>query len=144
MTRTYDLLIRGGTVATATDVFRADVGVKAGKVAALGLDLPRAATEIDARGKLVLPGGIDSHTHIEQLSAGGLMNADTFESATAAAAFGGTTTVISFAAQHRGMNLRQVVDDYAALAGKGAMVDYAFHMIVANPTRRRSRKTCRR
>ncbi len=63
------------------------------------------------------------------------MNADTFESATVSAAFGGTTTVISFAAQHVGMNLAQVVEEYHALARKGAVIDYAFHMIVADPTR---------
>jgi dihydropyrimidinase len=62
------------------------------------------------------------------------MNADTWESATASAAFGGTTTVISFAAQHVGMDLSRVVEDYAALARRGAMVDYSFHMIVADPT----------
>lgn len=136
MSMNYDLVLRGGTVATAADVFRADVAIRGGKVAALGLGLGPAREEIDASGKLVLPGGVDSHTHIEQLSAGGLMNADTFGSATAAAAFGGTTTVISFAAQHRGMSLRKVVDDYSELASRGAMVDYAFHMIVANPDER--------
>ncbi|MGL4437634.1 MAG: dihydropyrimidinase [Bosea sp. (in: a-proteobacteria)] len=130
----HDLVIRNGTVVTATDVFKADVGIKSGKIAALGAGLPPGLENIDARGKLVLPGGIDSHTHIEQLSAGGLMNADTFESATRAAAFGGTTTVMSFAAQHKGMSLRKVVDDYAVLAARGAMVDYAFHMIVSDPT----------
>ncbi len=82
----------------------------------------------------MLPGGIDSHCHIEQLSAAGMMNADTWESATVSAAHGGTTTVIAFAAQHVGMNLTQVVEDYAGLARKGAVVDYAFHMIVADPT----------
>jgi dihydropyrimidinase len=130
----FDLVIRNGTVVTATDVFKADVGVTRGKIAAIGLKLAPGREEIDARGKLVLPGGIDSHTHIEQLSAAGIMNADTFESATRAAAFGGTTTVISFAAQHRGMSLRKVVDDYSMLAARGAMVDYAFHMIVSDPT----------
>ena len=92
------------------------------------------ATEIDAKGKLVLPGGIDAHAHIEQLSAAGIVNADTFESATTSAAFGGTTTVICFAAQHRGMNLMTVVGDYMALARKGAVIDYTFHMILADPT----------
>ncbi len=130
----HDLVIRNGTVATASDVFRADVAVRKGVISAIGMALPPGREEIDARGKLVLPGGIDSHTHIEQLSAGGIMNADTFETATAAAAFGGTTTVISFAAQHKGMSLRKVVDDYAALAERGAMIDYAFHMIVSDPT----------
>ena len=81
----------------------------------------------------MLPGGVDSHSHIEQLSASGLMNADTFESATTAAAFGGTTTVISFAAQHVGMSLKTVVDEYHEYAERGAVVDYAFHMILADP-----------
>ena len=61
-----DLVIRGGTVATDQDVFEADVAISGGKVTAVGPSLPRAAREIDARGKLVLPGGVDSHTHIEQ------------------------------------------------------------------------------
>ncbi|HLB83382.1 MAG TPA: dihydropyrimidinase, partial [Steroidobacteraceae bacterium] len=81
----------------------------------------------------MLPGGVDSHSHIEQLSASGLMNADTFQSATTAAAFGGTTTVISFAAQHVGMSLKTVVDEYHQYAERGAVVDYAFHMILADP-----------
>ena len=91
--------------------------------------------EIDARGKLVLPGGVDSHAHIEQLSAAGIVNADTFESATVSAAFGGTTTVIPFAAQHVGMKLPKVLEDYHALAETGAVIDYAFHMIIADPTK---------
>jgi dihydropyrimidinase len=131
----YDLVIRGGRVATASDVFDADVGILGETITAIGSMLPPGKREIDARGKLVLPGGVDSHTHIEQLSAAGIMNADTFESATVSAAFGGTTTVISFAAQHVGMNLAQVVEEYHALARKGAVIDYAFHMIVADPTR---------
>ena len=102
-------------------------------VAAIAEGLDKGKQEIDARGKLVLPGGVDSHSHIEQLSASGLMNADTFESATTAAAFGGTTTVISFAAQHVGMSLKTVVDEYHELAERGAVVDYAFHMILADP-----------
>ena len=69
----------------------------------------------------MLPGGVDPHCHIQQLSGGGLMNADTFETATRSAAFGGTTTVISFAAQHRGDSLRNVVEKYAGLAAAGAI-----------------------
>ena len=84
-------------------MFEADVAVAGETIAAIGRSLPAGKREIDARGKLVLPGGVDSHAHIEQLSAAGIMNADTFESATTSAAFGGTTTVISFAAQHVGM-----------------------------------------
>jgi dihydropyrimidinase len=130
----YDLVIRNGRVATASDVFEADVAIAGESVAAIGRSLPPGKREIDARGKLVLPGGVDSHCHIEQLSAAGMMNADTFESATTSAAFGGTTTVISFAAQHVGMKLPQVLSEYHALARRGAVIDYAFHMIIADPT----------
>ena len=132
----YDLLIRGGTgPATVSDVFEADVAISGETIAAVGRGLSGARREIDARGKLVLPGGVDSHAHIEQLSAAGIVNADTFESATVSAAFGGTTTVIPFAAQHVGMKLPQVLEEYHALARKGAVIDYAFHMIIADPTR---------
>lgn len=129
----YDTVIRNGTIATATDVFAADLAIVGEKIAAIGHSLPAGGREIDASGMLVLPGGVDTHCHIEQLSGGGLMNADTFESATRSAAFGGTTTVVSFAAQHRGADLAATVEDYAALARRGAMVDYAFHLMVANP-----------
>ncbi|MGA9090115.1 MAG: dihydropyrimidinase, partial [Bradyrhizobium sp.] len=71
----YDVVIRGGRVATATDVFEADVAVAGETVVAVGRGLPAGKREIDARGKLVLPGGVDSHAHIEQLSAAGIMNA---------------------------------------------------------------------
>jgi dihydropyrimidinase len=135
MSEAYDIVIRGGRVATASDVFDADVAITGESIAAIGKRLPPGKRDIDAKGKLVLPGGIDSHCHIEQLSANGKLNADSFESATTSAAFGGTTTVIPFAAQHRGMKLREVVADYHKLAERGAVIDYAFHMIIANPTR---------
>jgi dihydropyrimidinase len=133
-TKPYDLVLRGGTVATSSAVFAADVAIAGEVIAAIGRDLPAGVREIDARGKLVLPGGVDSHCHIEQLSAAGIINADTFESATVSAAYGGTTTVISFAAQHIGLKLDEVVEAYHALARKGAIIDYAFHMIIADPT----------
>jgi dihydropyrimidinase len=129
----YDIVIRGGTVATASDSFQADVGIAGESIAAVGRDLGPAKREIDASGKLVLPGGVDAHCHIEQLSAAGIMNADTWESATISAAYGGTTSVIAFAAQHVGMDVTTVVEDYAALARKGAVVDYSFHIILADP-----------
>ncbi len=130
----YDLVIRGGTVGTAEGRFEADIAVKDGMIAAVGHGLGAGGRdEIDASGKFVLPGGIDSHAHVEQLSAGGLLGADTFESATTSAAFGGNTTIVSFAAQHRGLDLAKVVEDYAALGRRGAVTDYAFHLIIANP-----------
>ena len=129
----FDLVIRGGTVGTANGVFAADIGILGEEIAALGRNLPAGRAEIDASGRLVLPGGVDSHCHIEQLTASGLMNADTFATATASAAVGGTTTVIPFAAQHVGMSLTRVVEDYHEAARRGAVVDYAFHMILCDP-----------
>jgi len=129
-----DLVIRDGTVITAVDSMRADVGIRGETVVALGEALPRGAREIDAHGKLVLPGGIDSHCHIEQRSSAGIVCADDFYSATVSAAFGGTTTVIPFAAQHRGDSLREVVRAYHDCAQPKAVIDYAFHLIVTDPT----------
>ena len=114
-----DLVIRNGTVVTAADRFGCDVGVRGGRIVALAEGLPRAPQEIDATGRLVLPGGVDSHCHIEQLSGMGIWNADDFYSGTVAAAFGGTTTVIPFAAQHHGQSMREVVADYRERAKKG-------------------------
>src|SRR3954468_1100414 len=130
----YDLVIRGGTVATAADKTLCDVGIKDGAVAALGKNLGSGAREIDASGRFVLPGGVDSHCHIEQRSSAGVVCADDFYSATVAAAFGGTTTVIPFAAQHRGQSLRQVVEEYHEAARPKAVIDYAFHLIISDPT----------
>ncbi|WP_412065667.1 dihydropyrimidinase [Rhizobium sp. SYY.PMSO] len=134
MSDVFDLVIRGGTVATASDCFKADVGVLNGRIVALGSDLPEGRRTIDAGRRLVLPGGVDSHTHIEQMSSGGFINSDTFLSATTAAAFGGTTSVISFAAQNTGQSLARVVEDYHRVAKSGAVIDYAFHMILGDPT----------
>ncbi len=129
-----DLAVRGGTVVTAVDTASCDVGVRAGRIVALGEKLDGAAREIDAGGKLVLPGGIDSHCHIDQLSGMGVRTADDFRSGTVSAAFGGNTTVIPFAAQHRGQSLRSVVEDYHARAAPKAVIDYAFHLIVSDPS----------
>ena len=130
----FDLVIRNGTVATAADTFECDVGIKDGVVAMLGRTLGAGTREIDAAGKLVLPGGVDSHCHLEQRSSAGVVCADDFYSGTVAAAFGGTTTVIPFAAQHRGQSLRQAVQEYHALAGPKAVIDYAFHLIITDPS----------
>src|SRR6266699_6896462 len=130
----YDLVIRNGTVATASDTAQCDVAIKDGTVAALGRNLAPGDHEIDSSGRLVLPGAVDSHCHIEQRSSAGVMCADDFYSATVSAAFGGTTTVIPFAAQHRGQSLRQVVVDYHAAAAPKAVIDYAFHLIISDPS----------
>ena len=130
----YDLVIRNGTVATAADTVQCDIGVRGGTIVALGQGLAAGTQDIDAGGKLVLPGAIDSHCHIEQKSSAGVMCADDFYSATVSAAFGGTTTVIPFAAQHRGQSLREVVNEYHAAAEPKAVIDYAFHLIISDPS----------
>src|SRR5918999_2115330 len=132
-----DLVIRGGTVVTAENTFRADVGIAGEKIVEVKPGLSGART-IDASGKVVMPGGVDSHCHVEQLSSTGKMCADDFYSATVAAVFGGTTTIIPFAAQHRGNSIVAVVDDYAQRAAEKAVIDYGFHLIIADPTREAS------
>ena len=129
-----DLVVRNGTVVSASDTMACDVGVRDGRIVALAQDLPRGKREIDASERLVLPGGIDSHCHIEQHSSFGVMCADDFRSGTISAAFGGTTTIIPFAAQHRGQSLREIVEDYHARATPKAVTDYAFHLIISDPT----------
>jgi len=130
----FDLVIRGGTVVTASDTSVCDVGVKDGVIVALGRSLAKGAKEIDATGKLVLPGGIDSHVHVDQLSSSGAYTADTFLSGTRSAMCGGTTGIIPSAAQFKGQSLRKTVEDYHAKADGQAMTDYAFHLIISDPT----------
>ena len=129
----FDLVVRDGWVATAGDVFEADVGVRDGLIAAIARGLPRGRRDISASARWLLPGGIDSHCHVEQLSGMGIMCVDDFYSASVAAAFGGTTTIIPFAAQHRDMKIPDVVADYAKRAREKAVIDYGFHLILANP-----------
>lgn len=134
MTKPYDLILRGGNAWGANGPIAGDIAVRDGRIAAIG-DVGGAATQIvDATDRLILPGGIDVHAHIEQRSAMGVMNADTFETATRSAAMGGTTSVISFAAQAKGQNLRGVVSDYQARARRGAAIDHAFHIMATDPS----------
>lgn len=130
----FDLVVRGGRVATASDVFSADIGIVGGRITALGEALDAGAEEIDAAGLLVKPGGVDSHCHVEQISASGIWTADDWFTATRSAACGGTTTIMPFACQHKGQSLRAVVQDYHHRAGPKAAVDYAFHLIISDPT----------
>ncbi len=128
----FDSIIRGGTVATASDTFACDVGIAKGRVTALGDNLGTAGEIVDAKGLLVLPGGIDSHVHIAQPSAPGIVMADDFASGTMAAAFGGNTMVLPFALQQKGESLRQVVKDYHAKADGKCYIDVSFHLIIAD------------
>jgi dihydropyrimidinase len=129
-----DSIIRGGRVATASDTVACDVGIRGGKIVALGEDLGTADEVIDARGRLVLPGGIDSHVHLSQPSGPGIVMADDFESGTRAAAFGGNTLVMPFCMQQKGQSLRQAVKDYHALAEGRCHIDVSFHLIISDPT----------
>ena len=129
----FDLVIKGGTVVTVSDSSRCDVGIRDGRIAALATDLS-AEREIDARGLLVLPGGVDAHCHLDQQVEPGVRMADGFESGTRSAAAGGTTTVIPFAAQQRGESLRSAVEEYHRRAESSALIDYGFHMIITDPT----------
>lgn len=130
----FDLVIKGGTVATASDTFRADVGIRDGKIIALGDSLKGAASVIDATDRLVLPGGIDSHVHISQPSGPGIVMADDFESGTRSAAFGGNTLVMPFCLQQKGQSLREAVKAYHADAEGQCLIDISFHLIIADPT----------
>ena len=130
----FDVVIRGGELATASSVTRCDVGIRDGRVAALEDSLPAGAEVLDAAGKLVLPGGIDAHCHIAQLSSMGVETADGFTTATASAACGGTTTVIPFAAPRKGQGLRATAEAYEARARGNAVIDYGYHLIISDPT----------
>ncbi len=129
----FDTIIRNGSVVTATDTYLADIAIANGKVAAIGKDLPTQNTSqlLDAAGKLVLPGGIDVHTHLD-MPFGGTTSADDFETGTRAAAFGGTTTLVDFAIQYKGQPLRQAFDTWMNKASNKAVCDYAFHCIVTD------------
>ena len=130
----YDVVIRGGTVATAADTFPSDVGIRDGRIVALGHDLGPADEVIDAAGKLVLPGGIDSHVHFAQPSGPDVVMADDFESGTRSAAIGGNTTVLPFCMQEKGQSLREALKTYHAKAEGQCFVDVSFHLVIADPT----------
>ncbi|MDA5146960.1 dihydropyrimidinase [Streptomyces sp. AD681] len=130
-------VVRGGLVVTASDEIHADVLIEDGRVAALaatGTPAAEAFTAervIDASGKYVTPGGVDGHTHME-MPFGGTYAADTFETGTRAAAWGGTTTIVDFAIQTVGRSLRSGLDAWHAKAEGNCAIDYAFHMIVSD------------
>jgi len=128
-------LIRGGTVVTATDLYRGDVLIEGEKIVAISSpsenvgQTPFGGLTLDATGKYVIPGGIDVHTHLD-MPFGGSTSADDFESGTIAAACGGTTSVVDFAIQYRGQTLRHALDTWRGKADGKAAIDYGFHMIV--------------
>ena len=123
-------LVKNGTIVTASDRYDADIYIDKGTITLIGqgLSLP-AATVVDASGMLVMPGGIDVHTHLD-MPFGGTTSADDFESGTIAAAHGGTTTLIDFAIQNFGEGLYPALDNWRGRAEGKSVIDYSFHMIV--------------
>src|SRR3989475_7855208 len=123
-------LIRNGTVVTGSGTAKTDVLIDGEKIAAIGNGLEvKADQTIDAEGRYVMPGAVDVHTHME-LPFGGTFASDDFATGTAAAAWGGTTTIVDFAVQTFGQTLRQGLDPWHQKADGKAHVDYGFHMIV--------------
>jgi len=130
----FDTIIRGGTIVTASDIYKADVGIADGRIVALADSLGDAPEIIDASGLLVMPGGIDSHVHLEQPGAPGIVLADTFETGTRSAAIGGNTTVLPFCLQEKGQTLRQALAAYQPKSVGRCFTDIAMHLIVTDPT----------
>src|SRR6266699_725936 len=126
------ILIKNGTVVTATDLYRGDVFVNGERIETIGTSLSMAADRtIDAAGNYVLPCGIDVHTHLD-MPFGGTTSADDFETGTTAAAFGGTTSIVDFAIQYRGQTLHHAWETWMKKAERKAAIDYSFHMIITD------------
>ncbi len=130
-----DMVFRGGTVVTSHARFPADVYVKGEKIAAIGTDLtvPEGTKTIDATGKLVLPGAIDAHTHLE-FPFNGTTSADDYFAGTRAAACGGVTMVFDFVTQRKGQGIREAVQPRDALCAPKACIDYSFHVALTDLT----------
>lgn len=127
-----DLLIKNGTIVTASESFVGDIGVKDGKIVYIGTGAsPEADTVVDAAGKLVLPGAIDAHTHLA-MPFGGTVSADGYLSGTRAAACGGVTTVFDYPMQRKGKGIVETVQARKEMCDPEACVDYAFHCCITD------------
>ena len=125
-------LIRNGRIVTAQDDYQADLLIDGEVISAIGRSLKTEAGQVvDATGLLVLPGGVDVHTHLD-MPFGGTVSSDDFETGTRAAAYGGTTTLIDFAIQSKGQSMRTALDTWVRKAEAKATIDYGFHMIVTD------------
>ena len=126
------LLIRGGTVVTASDIQNADVLIEGEKVTSIAAHIaPNGHEVIDAQGCYLFPGGVDPHTHLD-MPFGGTVTADDFRTGTVAAAYGGTTTVIDFALHSKGQTLAHSLKTWHAKAEGKAAIDYAFHVMIGD------------
>ncbi|MBR9647623.1 MAG: dihydropyrimidinase [Clostridium tyrobutyricum] len=127
-----DTIIKNGIIITALETYKADIGIKDGKIVTIASKLDDSSADIiDASGKYVLPGAIDGHTHL-QMPFGGTVSSDSYEAGTRAAACGGTTTVFDFAIQQKGHGLIQTAKERDALCAPQACVDYAFHVVITD------------
>jgi len=125
-------VIKNARIITAEQDSVADLYIERDKITTIGMNLPMLAdTMIDARGKYVIPGGIDVHTHLD-MPFGGTTSSDDFETGTRAAAFGGTTTIIDFAIQPKGTKMRDALDTWWKKAEGKACADYGLHMIITD------------
>jgi dihydropyrimidinase len=124
----FDLIIQGGTLVTSADQIRADLGIRNGLIAAIGLGLTGHET-IDATGKLVIPGAVDPHVHLDT-PVGFTTTSDDWESGTIAAACGGTTTVIDFIEPESDESLLEAFEKRCDLAARGSVIDFSLHMTV--------------
>src|SRR5579863_9238381 len=125
-------LIKNGRIVTAVDDYHADILIEDGTITCIAKQIDAQADKvIDAKNRLVIPGGIDPHTHMD-LPFGGTASSDDFATGTRAAAFGGTTTIIDFAVQSHGQSLNHALDVWFAKAQSKAAIDYGFHMIVTD------------
>jgi dihydropyrimidinase len=123
----FDLIVQGGQIVSADRVFTGDIGIAGGRIVSIAEKLEDAAQVIEAQGRLILPGGVDAHCHMDQPSYGGVACADDFRSGTLSAACGGTTTVIPFAMARPSDPLAQTVASYRARAQDQALIDFAIH-----------------
>src|ERR1700728_2113830 len=127
------ILIQNGTIVNADASAKADLLIDGATIKEVRAGIPASAADrvVDARGLLVLPGGIDVHTHLD-MPFGGTTSSDDFETGTRAAAFGGTTTIVDFAIQARGTRMRDALDTWWKKAEGKACIDYGLHMIVTD------------
>jgi dihydropyrimidinase len=126
-------LIKNGTIVTSQRTYAADLLIENETIKDIAVSIPAANADkvIDATGLLLLPGGIDVHTHLD-MPFGGTTSADDFETGTKAAAFGGTTTLVDFAIQPKGTKMRDALDTWWKKADQKASIDYGLHMIVTD------------
>ncbi len=126
--------IVNGTIVTATETYQADVGIKNGKIVQIARSIKEPAGDVlDAKGLYVLPGGIDIHTHLD-MPFMGTSSSDDFETGTRAAAFGGTTSLVDFAIQGKGMSLKDTLNTWMEKADRKAVIDYGFHVAITDLT----------